>query len=210
MEHAISCDPAQADIIIGEILAENDSGDEMKVPERITISLDEETSGLFKKMKEDTGMSQSELMRESLKFFSKHKNLFELAEHRMVYTHAEMLAAGEHVILDIDHWVLFLNFIETHPDKEKFWNLHKEICRASAEQFKHKLFNAESILKRLEISNLFNMIKTGKNDFTLIFGSDSPKKFVRIELEEIFARIGFIVEIREDFSKLRVKIIHDL
>jgi len=94
----------------------------MKSPERITIALDEETAGLFKKMKEELGMSQSELMRESLKFFGKHKMLFELAEDRKIYTHAEMLSAGEHVILDIDHWILFLNFMESHPDKEKFWS----------------------------------------------------------------------------------------
>ena len=182
----------------------------MKSPERITVALDEETAGLFKKMKDDLGMSQSELMRESLKFFGKHKMLFEFAEDKKVYTHAEMLSAGEHMILDIDHWILFLKFIETHPDKEKFWDLHKEVCRAHAEQFKHKLFNAESILKRLEVCNLFNMNKTGKNEFTLIFGSDAPKKFVRMELEEIFAGMGFLVEIKEDFSKLRVKVIHDL
>jgi hypothetical protein len=182
----------------------------MKLPERVTIALDEETACLFKKMRDDMGMSQSELMRESLKFFGKHKMLFEFAEDKMVYTHAEMLSAGEHVILDIDHWILFLNFIETHPDNEKFWNLHKEVCRSHAEQFKHKLFNAESIIRRLEICNLFKMIKTGKNDFTLIFGSDCTKKFVRIELEEIFTGMGFMVEIKEDFSKLRIKLIHDL
>jgi hypothetical protein len=191
-------------------LVERNVGDEMKSPERVTIALDEETAGLFKKMKEDLGISQSELMRESLKFFGKHKMLFDFAEDKKVYTHAEMLSAGEHVILDIDHWILFLSFMETHPDKEKFWNLHKEVCRAHAEQFKHKLFNAESILKRLEICNLFNMSKTGKSEFTLIFGSDAPKKFVRIELEEIFAGMGFLVEIKDDFSKLRVKVIHDL
>jgi len=182
----------------------------MKLPERVTIALDEETACLFKKMRDDMGMSQSELMRESLKFFGKHKMLFEFAEDKMVYTHAEMLSAGEHVILDIDHWILFLNFIETHPDNEKFWNLHKEVCRSHAEQFKHKLFNAESIIRRLEICNLFKMVKTGKNDFTLIFGADCTKKFVRIELEEIFTGMGFMVEIKEDFSKLRIKLIHDL
>ena len=105
----------------------------MKSPERITIALDEETAGLFKKMKQDMGLSQSELMRESLKFFAKHKMLFEASEDKRVYTHTEMLSAGEHVILDIDHWILFLQFIETHPEKEKFWNLHREVCRAHAE-----------------------------------------------------------------------------
>jgi hypothetical protein len=182
----------------------------MKSPERITIALDEETTGLFKKMRDDLGLSQSELMRESLKFYSKHKSLFEFTEDKQVYTHAEMLSAGEHIILDIDHWVLFLNFIETHPDKEKFWELHKEVCRAHAEQFKHKLYNAESILRRLEMCNLFQLSKRSKDEFTLIFGSDLPKKFVKTELDEIFRGMGFMVEIKEDFSKLRIKVVHDL
>ncbi|HWQ19174.1 MAG TPA: ribbon-helix-helix protein, CopG family [Methanotrichaceae archaeon] len=182
----------------------------MKSPERITIALDEETACLFKKMKEEPGISQSELMREALKFYGKHKSLFEFVEDKKVYTHAEMLSAGEHIILDIDHWILFLNFIESHPDKEKFWELHKDVCQAHAEQFKHKLYNAESILKRLEICNLFKLSKRSDKEFTLVLGSDLPKQFVKRELEEIFAGMGFIVEIKEDFSKLRVKVIHDL
>jgi hypothetical protein len=121
-----------------------------------------------------------------------------------------MLSAGEHIILDIDHWILFLSFIETHPDRDKFWELHKSVCRAHAEQFKHKLLNVESILRRLEICNLFKLSSASKSEFTLIFGSDAPKKFVKTELEEIFAGMGYLVEIKEDFAKLRVKVIHDL
>jgi hypothetical protein len=182
----------------------------MKAPERITVALDQDTVGLFKKMRDDLGMSQSELMREALKFFGRHKALFELAEDKKVYTHAEMLSAGEHIILDIDHWTLFLNFIETHPEKERFWELHREVCRAHAEQFKHKLYNAESILRRLETCNLYQLSKRSKEEFTLIFGLDIAKKFVKIELEEIFSGMGYKVEVKEDFAKLRVKVVHDL
>jgi len=46
------------------IYAEQRINDEMKAPERITIAMDEETFELLKKMKEDLGVSQSELMRE--------------------------------------------------------------------------------------------------------------------------------------------------
>jgi len=48
----------------------------MKAPERITVAMDEDTFAVFKKMKDDFGLSQSELMREALKFYSKHKTLF--------------------------------------------------------------------------------------------------------------------------------------
>jgi hypothetical protein len=182
----------------------------MELPERITIALDEGTADLIKKLKDEMGLSQSELMREALKFFGKHKMLFESFDEKMIYTYTEMLSAGEHVIIDIDHWKLFLNFIETHPDKEEFCSLHKEICKAHAEQFRQKLLDAESILRRLEICNLFNIGRTGTREFALIFGSDITKKFVRVELEEIFSNMGFEVEIKDDFSKLRVNVIEDL
>jgi len=51
--------------------------------------------------------------------------------------------------------------------------------------------------------------KTSKNEFTLILGSDIPKEFVKTELEEIFTGMGFQVEIKEDFSKLRVKVLRE-
>ena len=182
----------------------------MKLPGRVTIALDEGTAGLFRELKDDLGISQSELMREALKFFGKHKMLFEFSDDITVYTYAEMLSSGEHVILDINHWMLFMSFMETHPDKDKFWSLHKEVCRAHAEQFKHRLLNAESILRRLEICNLFSISKTGEKEFNLIFNLDSTKQFIKIELEEIFAGMDYIVEIKENFSKLRVKVIDDL
>lgn len=182
----------------------------MNLPERITISFDDGTAELFKNLKKNLGASQSELMREALKFFSKHRVLFESFDDTAIYAYSEMLSTGEHVIIDIDHWKLFLDFIETHPDNEKFWGIHREICRSHADHFKNKLFNAESILKRFEICNLFNLRKTGINEFALIFGSDLPKKFIRIKLEEIFSAMGFVVEIKDEFSRLRVRVIEDL
>jgi hypothetical protein len=181
----------------------------MKAPERITVALDQETAELFKKMRADLGISQSELMREALKFYSRHRTLFDSIEDKKVYTHAEMLSAGEHVIMDLDHWILFLNFIESHPDKEKFWELHRDVCQAHAEQFKHRGYTVESILTRLEACNLFKLSKTSETEFTLILGADFPKKFVKMEIEEIFHGMNYNVEIKEDFSKLRLKILDE-
>ncbi|HID20106.1 MAG TPA: CopG family transcriptional regulator, partial [Methanophagales archaeon] len=64
--------------------------------------------------------------------------------------------------------------------------------------------------KRLETCNLFKLNRRSKKEFTLVLGSDMPKKFVKTELEEIFDGMGFQVEIKEDFSKLRVKVLQEL
>jgi len=178
-----------------------------KAPERVTIALDEETAKLFREMRDTLGISQSELMREALKFYSKHKALFDSIDEDRVYTYVQMLSSGEHVILDIDHWILFLNFIESHPDKDSFWAMHRTVSQAHAEEFRRKEQGAEFVLERLEICNLFKLSKMSETDFTLILGYDVPKKFVKMELEHIFAKMGIKVDIKEDFSKLRLKVL---
>jgi hypothetical protein len=178
-----------------------------KSPERVTIALDEETAKLSRDMREDLGISQSELMREALKFYSRHKALFDSVDEERIYAYTEMLSVGEHIILDIDHWILFLTFIETHPEKEKFWEMHKKVSQAHAEEFKQKNHKAETVLRRLELCNLFKLSRTSDADFTLLLGYDIPKKFVKMELLDIFSKMGIKVEMKEDFSKLRIKIL---
>jgi len=51
------------------------------------------------------------------------------------------------------------------------------------------------------------LIRTSETDFTLILGYDIPKKFIKTEIEDIFSKMGSRAEIREDLSKLRVKIL---
>ena len=181
----------------------------MKLPERVTIVLDEETVVLFKEAKKELRVSQSELMREALKFYCKYKTLFETIDEALVRTYIEMLSSGEHIIVDIDHWLLFLNFIDSHQDKEKFWALHREVCQAHAEQFKYRQYHVEYILKRLEACNLFTLRKDSENSFTLVLGSDIARQFIKTELEEIFEGMGFKVEIKEDLAKLRVRVSKD-
>lgn len=178
-----------------------------KAPERVTIALDAEAAKLFREMREDLGISQSELMREALKFYSKHKALFDSVDEEKIYAYSEMLSVGEHIILDIDHWILFLSFIDTHPDKDKFWEMHQRVSQAHAEEFKHKNNKAETVLRRLELCNLFKLSRTSETDFTLLLGYDIPKKFVMMELKDIFSKMGIKVDIKEDFSKLRIKIL---
>ncbi|HPJ29792.1 MAG TPA: ribbon-helix-helix protein, CopG family [Methanothrix sp.] len=186
----------------------DEDGSPERAPEKsiVTISFDRESAAIFRDLKKDGGISQSKLMRTALKFYSIHKALFESVDVDKIYIRSEMLSGGEHIILDMDHWILFLSFIESHPDREKFWEMHKRVSQAHAEEFIHKNHDLETVLRRLEACNLFKMSRTSDTDFTLILGYDIPKKFVKTELEDIFSRMGRRVELREDLSKIRIKI----
>ena len=173
-----------------------------KNPTRITVAFDQSTDSLLEKISKETDLSQSEIMRRALRFYSDNKALTDLATRKKAYAYMDLLLDGEHVILDLDHWLLFLRLIESSPDKEKFWAEHREVARSHKEQLKSKVHSAEELLTRLEYCNFFRMTRNSDRDFTLIFGSELPKKFVRVFLEEYFSAMGVKAEIKENLTKL--------
>ncbi len=173
----------------------------MKNPIRITVALDDESYRIFKELKEGIG-SQSETVRRALKFYRDLKEL-ERYDKDKIMTYVEMLAEGEHMIVDIDHVVAFLKFIETHPESDKFWEVHREVAKAHAEEFRGK--EVRYVLKRLEACNFFR-VSEKNGEFTLVLTNEVLKKFVRLFLEEVLKGMGYDFEIREDLMKLRLTI----
>ncbi|MBD3255236.1 MAG: ribbon-helix-helix protein, CopG family [Candidatus Lokiarchaeota archaeon] len=178
----------------------------LKKLDRVTFSLDEDTARLLLEMKDNLSISQSELIRNSIKFYYKYKRYMknERKSDAKMKTYLEMLDNGEHIILDVDHYLSFLKFIENSPQKDSFWESHKEIGRSHADQFKHKINTFEDVVSRLEICNFFKIVKESSNRYTLLLGSDLPKTFIRVFLEEVLNGMGFKVDIKEDFAKLRI------
>ncbi|MCW4044977.1 MAG: ribbon-helix-helix protein, CopG family [Candidatus Bathyarchaeota archaeon] len=175
-------------------------------PTRITVAFDQPTANLLEKISKETQLSQSEIMRRALRFYNENKTLLDPAIRKKAYAYLDLLLSGEHVILDVDHWLLFMNLIESSPEQEKFWNAHRTVAQSHREQLKSKVHTAEDVLARLENCNFFRMTKNSEKDFTLILGLELPKKFVRIIIEEFFSAIGVKAEIKENLSKLNVTI----
>src|SRR4030042_1846718 len=175
----------------------------MTNPTRVTVAFDKITAELLEKMSTEGGVSQSEIMRRALKFYSENKALDDLANKRKAHSYLDMLLSGEHVIVDVDHWLMFLRLIESSPLKEQFWKEHRELARTHWEQLKTKVHSTEDMLSRLEACNFYRLIRNAPNDFTLVLVSEISKDFIRIFLEEYFAALGVKVEIKENLTKLR-------
>src|SRR5512135_1829389 len=121
-----------------------------KNPTRITVAFDAGTASLLEKISVETDQSQSEIMRRALRFYNDNRALTEPAIRKKVQAYMDLLLGGEHIILDVDHWLLFLQLIESSPEKDKFWAGHKSVARAHKEQLKNKVHSAEDLLIRLE------------------------------------------------------------
>jgi predicted transcriptional regulator len=178
----------------------------MKTPTRITIALDDETSSLIEKMKKEMKTSQSELFRQALTFYYENKDLADASLRQKLSFYMDMLLSGEHVILDVDHWLLFLNLAESSREKEQFWEKCREIARSHAEQLRGKVCSLEDLLRRLEACNFFRVTKNSQNDFTLVLGSEAAKKFVRVFIEEFLSVMGLKTEIKENITKMWVTV----
>jgi hypothetical protein len=175
-------------------------------PTRITVAFDQSTANLLEKISKETELSQSEIMRRALRFYNENKVMLDPALRKKAYAYMDLLLSGEHVILDVDHWLLFLSLIESSPEQEKFWSAHRAVAQSHKEQLKSKVRTAEDVLTRLETCNFFRMTKNSEKDFTLILGSEVPKKFVKILIEEFFSAIGVKAETKENLAKLNVTV----
>jgi hypothetical protein len=175
-------------------------------PTRITVAFDKTTADLLEKISAESQVSQSEIMRRALKFYNENKQLEDPVIKKKIRAYLDMLLTGEHIILDVDHWLMFLHLIASSPEKEKFWAEHKEVARAHWEQLKTKVHSPEEMLYRLEVCNFYRLTKNAPNDYTLVLVSEVSKDFIRVFLEEYFAAMGVKAEIKENLTKLRVTV----
>ncbi len=128
-------------------------------PTRITVAFDPATAALLEKISKETELSQSEVMRRALRFYSENKILLDPAVKRKVYTYMDLLLSGEHVILDVDHWILILNLLKSLPDQEKFWSAHRTVAQSHRDQLKSKFHTAEEVLVKAGGMHFFRLIK---------------------------------------------------
>ena len=175
-------------------------------PTRITVAFDKTTADLLEKISSEAQVSQSEIMRRALKFYNENKAIEDPTIKKKIHAYLDMLLTGEHIILDVDHWLMFLRLIASSPEKETFWKEHKEVARAHWEQLKTKVHSPEEMLNRLEVCNFYRLTKNAPNDYTLVLVSEVSKDFIRIFLEEYFSAMGVKAEIKENLTKLRVTV----
>lgn len=174
----------------------------MSVPKRTSIALDPESERIFQELTSG-GESQSNVIRRALRLFYEFRSLDRKDLDRLkIYW--EMLQSGEHVVLDLDHLLVLLKIAEGTETPSNWSESHKAVAANHAEQFRG--MGIDQILARLETCNFFRL-SAGQEGYVLVFGSPEIKRFIRAFLEEILKGMNRRFEIREDLTKLRLKLL---
>ncbi len=158
----------------------------MKKQKRITAPLGESTIKFLEKITAQENLSDSEIIRRTLNSYNENRAF----PKEKVATCMDLLLNGEHVLMDIENWFLFLDFIESSQTRKYSGRSNRGIARSNGEQLKNQVVTVENLLKRLEVCNFFKVIKISENNFTLILRSELTKKFIMIFLEEYLLRWG--------------------
>ncbi len=172
-------------------------------PKRISVSVDEQTLEILKELDSEEDISRSELLRRAVKFYHGTRKFREYGTERLD-TYLDLLSEGEHVVLDIDRWLLFLDMLDSIPEKEEFWKKSEKIAESHAEQLSSRVQTPSDLLERLAACNFFRLSKTSDEEFTLIVNSEKSRRFVKRLLEDFSQSMGFDLEIQEGIGKLRV------
>lgn len=171
---------------------------------RISIAMDEETLKLLDEINPEKDASRSKVIRDAIKFYHKSKKIRESgAENLDIYF--DLLSGGEHLVLDVDHWLLFLDLLESSDKEEEFWAKSKKVADSHADQLSSKIQNLEELLERLSACNFFRLNKISENEYTLIVESKKTRKFVKNLVKDFSESMGFETRIHEDIGKLRIK-----
>ena len=173
----------------------------MKNLNRITVAIDDDLFKKLKEIKERENISINKIVKNAINFYLKYKDVGYVDKIDIYF---DMLLKGEHIILDIDHWLVILKLLKKYNAMKEFLEEHKKIAIAHGEQLKEKLRDAEDFFKRLETCNFFKYIKDRENVYTLVLNHEEYKEFVKILVEEVLKHMGYNIRIKEDILKLRI------
>jgi len=146
------------------------------------------------------GMSKSELLRKIITFYYEMFNVENLLNLENIKVYIMLLSKGEHLIIDVAHWDLFMG-ISKHFDDASWQELNK-IGREHGEQWREKV-DFIGFLKLLECCNWFSIVKMNDTKYILIPKTENSIDFITGFLEGVCE--GY--EIQPKMIKLKGKIL---
>lgn len=178
----------------------------MPPPTRITIAFTNGEDALLKKLSKEMNISVSELIRRATKFYCKYQSVLEGEMERKIRTYLDLLPNGEHQIIDIERWILFMKIVESLPSDHEFWSACTRIARDQAEEFKGKVGSPQGALERLEDCNWFRLQRNSEKEFILVLNSEMSRRFVEFAVAQLLNAMGYKADLKTHLGKIRVRL----
>lgn len=174
--------------------------------ERLSVSLNNESSNIIKKYLPKYKGSKADLIRRALIYLDKYEGIQDNISLEIIETYIDFLGKMEHVIVDISHWKAIFN--EIGEGSDDFWDEVYRIGEDHRKEYYDKgIKNIRKILEFIEKTNWYKLKVDSEEYFTLILTVSEASKFITTFLSGLFKNYQRKVEVREEGKKIRVRVV---
>ncbi len=174
--------------------------------ERLSISLNNESSKIIQKYLPKYQGSKADLIRRALIYLDKCEEIQETVDFKTIEAYIDYLGKLEHVIVDISHWKVIFNEIGT--GSSKFWDEIYRIGEEHRKEYYDKgIRNIRMVLEHVEKTNWYKLNVDSEDCYTLILTVTEAGKFVKNFLTGFFKDYPRKVEISDEGKKIRIRVI---
>ena len=174
--------------------------------ERLSISLNDESSSIIQKYLPKYKGSKADLIRRALTYLNKCEEIQENVNFKTIEAYIDYLGKLEHVIVDISHWKVIFN--EIGNGSSRFWNEIFKIGEEHRKEYYDKgIRNIRKVLEHVEKTNWYKLNVDSEDSYTLILTVSEASKFVYTFLSGFLKGYPRKVEISEEGKKIRIRVI---
>ena len=174
--------------------------------ERLSISLNNESSKIIQKYLPKYQGSKADLIRRALIYLDKCEEIQETVDFKTIEAYIDYLGKLEHVIVDISHWKVIFN--EIGSGSNKFWDEIYKIGEEHRKEYYDKgIRNIRMVLEHVEKTNWYKLNLDSEDCYTLILTVTEAGKFVKNFLAGFFKDYPRKVEISDEGKKIRIRVI---
>jgi len=174
--------------------------------ERLSVSLNGESSEIIKKYLPKYKGSKADLIRKSLVYLDKCEKIQKNVDFETIEAYIDYLAKLEHVIVDISHWKVIFNKIG--EGSNQFWDEIYRIGEEHRKEYYDKgIRNIRKVLEHVEKTNWYKLSVDSEDCYTLILTATEAGKFVFYFFSGFFKNYPRKVEISDEGKKIRIRVI---
>jgi len=176
------------------------------IKDRITVSLDEDAKEALEQLVSQTGKGNSELVRQAISFYAANRQVASSDVSLDLEEYHEMLASGEHALLDIDFLHTLLKYSPDDGERaEAFTRDLDRVAEYHAAEYAERFGSLEEVLDWLSVCGFLTVRESTENTYHVVFPTEDVKWFMLRFLRKSTAQLPFELEIEQGVSKVLLR-----
>ncbi len=174
--------------------------------ERLTISLDPESTAIVNQHIEKYQGSKADIIRKALHYLQEIEQLEQRTPMQTIRVYLDYLANMEHIIVDIALWKAIFSEIKQGSDEfyDEVYHIGEEHQKDFFDSGKKDI---KTILEFIEKTNVYKLNIDSENSYTLILTVSEASKFLKTFFQGFFKNYPRDIEITEEYKKIRIRLI---